>query len=72
MPKARGSRVLARWQVRSPAPRAFPLAALDPGAKPFSLGEKAKDQAAVEELAQEIDVLQDCLCLLYTSDAADE
>ena len=61
MAKARGDGVLARWQVRSPAPRAFPLAALDPGAKPFSLGDKARDQAAVEDLAQEIDALQDCL-----------
>ena len=31
----------------------------DPGAKPFSSGDKAKDKAALEALAIELDVLQD-------------
>ncbi len=34
------------------------LADWDPGAKPFSEGKKSDDKAAVEELAQEIDALQ--------------
>ena len=36
----------------------FTLAAIDPGAKPFSCGHKARDQRHVERLAQELDVLQ--------------
>jgi PPK2 family polyphosphate:nucleotide phosphotransferase len=54
-------RSLAAWQLRSPAPRGFSLAALDPGAKPFSQGNKAADEVAVETLALEIDRLQDLL-----------
>ena len=42
-------------------PRRFDLAAIDPGAKPFSSGDKAADQAAVEALAGDIDRLQDML-----------
>ena len=62
MGKSRATRpALADWQLRGPAPRGFSLAALDPGAKPFSLGDKAKDKAAVEALALEIDQLQDML-----------
>jgi PPK2 family polyphosphate:nucleotide phosphotransferase len=38
--------------------RAFSLARIDPAAKPFSSGDKAKDKAAVEALALELDVLQ--------------
>jgi PPK2 family polyphosphate:nucleotide phosphotransferase len=49
------------WQLRSPAPRGFPLAGLDPAATPFSCGSKAKDRAATLRLAAEIDALQDCL-----------
>lgn len=52
-----------RWQpgpVQLPGapPRPFALADLDPDAKPFSLGDKAVDRAAVDALAQEIDALQ--------------
>lgn len=35
------------------------LAAIDPGAAPFSSGDKASDKAAVEALALELDALQD-------------
>jgi PPK2 family polyphosphate:nucleotide phosphotransferase len=38
--------------------RAFDLDACDPSAKPFSSGDKARDQAAVDALAAELDVLQ--------------
>jgi len=38
--------------------RAFDLSAIDPGAKPFSTGDKAADKAAVEALALELDELQ--------------
>ncbi|ABM57458.1 PPK2 family polyphosphate kinase [Verminephrobacter eiseniae] len=55
----------ARWQpgpVRlpdQPTPeRAFTLDSMDPGEKPFSLGEKALDQAAMDRLAVDIDALQ--------------
>ncbi len=41
--------------------RRFDLAAIDPRAKPFSNGDKAVDQAAVDALAGEIDRLQDML-----------
>ncbi len=41
--------------------RGFDLAAIDPRAKPFSLGDKASDQAAVDTLAGDIDRLQDML-----------
>jgi PPK2 family polyphosphate:nucleotide phosphotransferase len=54
-------RLLAAWQLRAPARRGFSLAALDPDATPFSLGDKARDKAAVDELAQQIDQLQDML-----------
>jgi PPK2 family polyphosphate:nucleotide phosphotransferase len=40
-------------------PRSFDLRRLDPAAKPFSLGDKARDKAAVATLAAEIDTLQD-------------
>lgn len=36
----------------------FNLAKVDPGHKPFSVGDKAQDKAVVEELAQELDGLQ--------------
>ena len=39
--------------------RAFDLAHIDPGAKPFSLGDKAADKAAVGSLAAELNRLQD-------------
>ena len=46
-----------------PGPRrdAFDLRRFDPAAKPFSLGDKARDKAAVEALAAELDRLQDML-----------
>ena len=40
---------------------AFALRRFDPAAKPFSLGDKAADKAAVQQLAAEIDKLQDVL-----------
>ena len=57
----RGPAALAAWQLRAPPPRGFSLAALDPGAKPFSHGDKSADRAAAEALALEIDQLQDLL-----------
>src|SRR6218665_3633452 len=38
--------------------RAFTLDSMDPGEKPFSLGETALDQAAMDSLAVDIDALQ--------------
>lgn len=38
--------------------RAFDLSAIDPGAKPFSTGDKPADKAAVDALALELDELQ--------------
>lgn len=40
---------------------AFKLSTIDPAAKPFSLGSKDKDRAAVDELAVELDELQNLL-----------
>ena len=51
---------LADWQP--PAEKraaAFSLARLDPAAKPWSCGDKERDQAAVAALGVEIDALQD-------------
>ncbi|MBA2676017.1 MAG: polyphosphate--nucleotide phosphotransferase [Ramlibacter sp.] len=50
----------APWRMQAPDPT-FSLAALDPGAKPFSCGDKQEDRAQVERLAQELDALQDLL-----------
>src|SRR6218665_184592 len=47
-----------RSPARPPPARAFPLDSMDPGEKPFSLGEKALDQAAMDSLAVDIDALQ--------------
>jgi PPK2 family polyphosphate:nucleotide phosphotransferase len=66
--KKTGAR-LADFQYASATPgapsakraRRFDLAAVDPRAKPFSSGDKAADQAAVDTLAGEIDRLQDML-----------
>lgn len=41
------------------AGKSFSLKNCDPGAKPFSTGDKAADKALVEHLASEIDALQD-------------
>jgi len=46
---------LRPWQ---PTDKGLSLDDLDPGAKPFSLGDKARDKAAVEALALELDTLQ--------------
>lgn len=60
---ARKTPTLADFQHRSAgtgkAGRRFDLARFDPAAKPFSSGAKATDRARVEELAREIDTLQD-------------
>ena len=66
---ARDKTTAQRWARCQPgAPRlpgeaasgaaVFSLESLDPGAKPFSGGNKAEDKAAVEALAEELDVLQ--------------
>jgi PPK2 family polyphosphate:nucleotide phosphotransferase len=55
---ALSARTLAKLQHGDPA-RRFRLAAIDPSAKPFSCGDKARDKAAVATLAQELDALQD-------------
>ena len=52
---------LAPWQPRAKDGKAVALSKFDPAAKPFSSGDKAKDKAAVEALAVEIDALQDLL-----------
>ncbi len=44
--------------LRKGLPDPLPLERFDPGAKPFSSGEKAMDKAAVEALAEELDGLQ--------------
>lgn len=56
-----GSKRLASWQPRAKAGKAVALSKFDPEAKPFSSGDQAKDKAAVEALALEIDALQDML-----------
>lgn len=48
---------LAPWQPA--AGQACTLSAFDPAAKPFSLGDRQQDKAAVEALALELDGLQD-------------
>jgi PPK2 family polyphosphate:nucleotide phosphotransferase len=47
----------ARWRFTSQE-ESFPLDAIDPAAKPFSGGDKAGDKKRVDELAQELDELQ--------------
>ena len=52
---------IAPWQPPQPEPggnNAISLYDIDPSAKPFSLGDKARDKAAVEELSVELDALQ--------------
>ena len=39
--------------------KAFDLTRIDPAAKPFSIGDKVEDKAAVDALALELDALQD-------------
>ena len=55
---ARKMSSLSAWQV-SPENKSFKLGACDPGAKPYSSGDKAADKARIAELAREIDALQD-------------
>jgi PPK2 family polyphosphate:nucleotide phosphotransferase len=64
MPKQRKAPPsLSDWQPPTDRKKAtsFRLEKLDPGAKPWSSGDKAADRAAVEALAVEIDRLQDML-----------
>lgn len=56
------TKLLSRWQVAAGADvHRLKLDAFDPAAKPFSLGSKEKDLAAVERLAKRLDELQDLL-----------
>ena len=56
----RSSVNLSDWQPRIiKKDKPFSLANFDPAAKPFSTGDKAKDKAAVEALAVELDALQE-------------
>lgn len=49
----------SRWQPQAGSKsKPFSLADFDPGKKPFSLGDKATDKAAVQDLAAELDGLQ--------------
>ncbi len=52
---------LSGWRVAGTSGKPWTLAKCDPGAKPFSSGDKAGDKKAVEALATEIDQLQDML-----------
>ena len=68
MAKKPGARLADYQYAGAPLPvapakraRRFDLASIDPGAKPFSLGDKASDLAAVDTLASDIDRLQDML-----------
>jgi PPK2 family polyphosphate:nucleotide phosphotransferase len=59
-PKTRtvNAREAANWRVPVGG-KGFALADHDPGARPFSSGDKRTDKACVTELSREIDVLQD-------------
>ncbi|NPC54583.1 PPK2 family polyphosphate kinase [Caenimonas soli] len=61
MPKKNTVQALQHWQPRSDKGKPFPLSGLDPAATPFSTGDKDQDKLAVEELASEINELQDML-----------
>ncbi len=62
MPRKSRPPDLADWQPPAGAgASSFSLARLDPGAKPWSGGDKEADKAAVEQLAGELDALQDLL-----------
>ena len=57
-------KALAPWQHSAALDgkaKAFSLSRCDPGAKPWSSGDKLRDRAAVEALAQELDALQNLL-----------
>jgi PPK2 family polyphosphate:nucleotide phosphotransferase len=47
----------ARWRFTT-ADESFSLEALDPAARPFSSGDKGRDRKRVDQLAQELDELQ--------------
>jgi PPK2 family polyphosphate:nucleotide phosphotransferase len=51
----------AKQEPQPARSRRFDLQRFDPAVKPFSLGDKARDKAAVAALAAEIDTLQDML-----------
>jgi polyphosphate kinase 2 (PPK2 family) len=54
--------LLAPWQPPTGnTDKPFALDKCDPVAKPFSSGDKAKDKAAIDALAIELDALQDLL-----------
>ena len=54
--------LLAAWQpAANGSGKPFSLSGCNPSDKPFSSGDKAKDKAAVEALAIELDALQDLL-----------
>ncbi len=56
---AKNTDPLSSWQPPTGGNgHAFALKACDPWAKPFSSGDKARDQATVDTLAAELDVLQ--------------
>jgi PPK2 family polyphosphate:nucleotide phosphotransferase len=59
MPSPRNppQRLLSRYQSAKPGAR-FKLSSIDPGDKPFSSGDKARDKQDVEALALELDTLQ--------------
>ncbi|WP_137890860.1 PPK2 family polyphosphate kinase [Ramlibacter sp. 2FC] len=60
MRNGRRSHRLAPWQPPTRGrDKPFDLSALDPAAKPFSVGDKLKDKALVDALALELDSLQD-------------
>jgi PPK2 family polyphosphate:nucleotide phosphotransferase len=55
-----GDPLLAPWRFDAPG-MAVDLRALDPGATPYTLGSKAKDQQRVDALALELDAVQNLL-----------
>lgn len=59
--KHQAAAALAAWQPRARAGKPVDLSKFDPGARPFSSGDKAGDKQKVEALALEIDALQDML-----------
>ena len=58
--KKQSANPLDRFRHARPGGR-FDLAAIDPGAKPFSSGDKARDKEQVDQLAMELDGLQNLL-----------
>ncbi|MDB5943521.1 MAG: polyphosphate--nucleotide phosphotransferase [Ramlibacter sp.] len=60
-PRRASRAALAPWQVATTGKAAAVLSKFDPAARPFSTGDKLRDKALIEELALEIDHLQDLL-----------